>query len=411
MKNRNLNSRCLGWSSIKRHHGELWHVVDDAEWTCLSTRQPSLSPKLPAHCNHLIVTERNRFRTVSQSSSHSVTFANDHREEFADSTPVNTSTPRRPISTSVQSSTCWETDSQPYSLEGSSIHLDSDSDHSTAFSTDAERTSRRAYTMPPLTQASGQDFVGHMRSFSDSHYPPGDDSVLTGTASTGGQPKREMRFFAKLRTSLRLRKSKRFSLPMRKSRENTCPSPPTSPVHLFSTDPGDLLTSSPAISTFPEEVQSSSAIECTSSDCDDGDSLLEETQSPPPAHYSYQLNRIGSILSRLKSVPFKRRPVGRWGYFIGLCLPVQLSSLHPPKDWFQCSSELEESITAFSNLNVPLGEESIFRHDMEHCVLCPFDPPTMPKNSDSGTCFMFERLVVVLTRCNFSQSKPKMRNG
>lgn len=375
----------LGWASIKRHHGELWHIVDDAEWTCSSARQQiNDNNRQLAPNNHLNVAERNRYRTASQSSSHSVTFANENREDFNNTSSLVTSTPRRPNFSSVQPSTCWETDSQSYSLEGSSVHLDSDSDHSTALSTDADRTSRRAYTLPPLTQAPGQDFVGHIRSFSDSQYPPGDDSALNRTASTSGQPTREMRFLARLRTSLRLRKSKRFSLSLRKNKEIFSSMPPSSPIQLVHTNQAEPSATSPALSATAEEFHFSSATEEASSDDEDG--AQEETQSPPPAHYSYQLNRIGSILSRLKSVPYKRRPVGRSGYFIGLCLPVQLSNLHPPKAWFERSPDQEESTSAVNSLTVPLNEETLFHHDIKHCVLCSFDPPSMSKESNLGTC-------------------------
>lgn len=151
--------------------------------------------------------------------------------------------------------TCWETDSQPYSLEGSSVHFDSDTEDdgsSIAIASAAEmedagdrepgreqRVCRRAYTLPPSStqpvSASSQGRGGssgmvHVRSFSDSHYPSAGDEVvdslgpvpLSGLFSGGGgggggggssgvdvsatEKSSRMRIWTRLRTSLRLRK-------------------------------------------------------------------------------------------------------------------------------------------------------------------------------------------------------------
>lgn len=113
-----------GWASIKRHHGELWHVVDDSEWNCLLTDHPE-TLRFPTLVDGSLVDglsvrdrtqsslhtdfgatgsnhQQARFRTVSQSSGHSVTFASDDahadRDGEGDETiPAGTltSTPRR----------------------------------------------------------------------------------------------------------------------------------------------------------------------------------------------------------------------------------------------------------------------------------------------------------------------------
>ena len=59
--------------------------------------------------------------------------------------------------------------------------------------------------------------------------------------------------------------------------------------------------------SLAEDTLSSSAAEDVSSEDDDKEeSDIKRCQAP--LHFKYRLNRIGSVLSRLKSVPFKRRP-------------------------------------------------------------------------------------------------------
>lgn len=119
-----------------------------------------------------------------------------------------------------------------------------------------------------------------------------------------------------------------------------------------------------------EETLSSSAAEEASSE-DEDHMKIDST----PLHFEFQLNRIGSILSRLKSVPYKTRPFSSStsrssGSFIGLCLPVQLSYLHPPSDWFESPPDLLSTTISSDIANVTLNEEPQVEHDSEHCIIC-----------------------------------------
>jgi hypothetical protein len=362
-----------GWASIKRHHGELWHVLDDSEWNSLYFQHVS-DPFVLKDSIRLNV-ERERLRTVSQSSCHSVTFAADEREDTKTASIV-TSTPRQRTGSLGQPTGCWETDSQPYSLEGSSINFDSDSDRSSdvASAEGAIRSCRRAYTLPLSTQTPGQEYAPHFRSFSDSHYPMADDASCVVPTSPSSRPKRESRIWSKLRTSLRLRRSKRFSLPVR----DVFYVPPDTPkvIQLLRTELTDGALGS------AEDTFSSSAAEDASSEDDD-----KEEADATPLHFEYQLNRIGSILSRLKSVPYKRRPrifsssSNRSGCYIGLCLPIRLSYLHPPSDWFE---QPDLMINTISLSNMTLNEEPQFVHESQHCIICSKDPSVLDMESESS---------------------------
>ena len=368
-----------GWASIKRHHGELWHIVDESEWHCLHIKPDSEFKHVIKDNNKLDV--RNRMRTVSQSSCHSVTFAADER---ADVLSVVTSTPRQPTSV-APGGCCWETDSQPYSLEGSSINFDSDSDQSTGLPAgggSVDRNYRRAYTLPLSVQTPGQEYVPHFRSFSDSHYPAADDSAsLEVTSSPTSRPKRESRIWNKLRTSLRLRKSKRFSLPT---------GSPVSAHPLKSPDsvkPIVLVRSEPMNgSAAAEEALSSSTAEDEESSDDEYGDVKEEFDSSS-LRYEYQLNRIGSILSRLKSVPYKKRLVSssaRSSCFIGLCLPVQLSYIHPPSSWFEGHVDPYISTILHEVTTMTLNEELQVDHDVDQCIICSKEPSIVSQRETSN---------------------------
>ena len=103
---------------MRRHHGELWHVVDAAEWILFpgGVKKAEEDDDLGE-----------RARTMSLCSSQSVSFAVQSASASATRRP-NSGIASGPAS--GPASGCWETDSQPYSLEGSSIQFDSDSDHS-----------------------------------------------------------------------------------------------------------------------------------------------------------------------------------------------------------------------------------------------------------------------------------------
>ncbi|KAI9556963.1 hypothetical protein GHT06_016757 [Daphnia sinensis] len=365
----------FGWASIKRHHGELWHVLDDSEWNSLYFQHVS-DPLILKDNSHLGVV-RDRPRTVSQSSCHSVTFAADERDDTR-AASILTSTPRQRSGSVEQPNGCWETDSQPYSLEGSSINFDSDSDHSSDVPTpeDAIRSCRRAYTLPLSVQTPGQEYVPHFRSFSDSHYTMADGVSCAVPTSPTTRPKRESRIWSKLRTSLRLRRSKRFSLPVRSSSKQSSFIPPeTEPIQLLRSEPTDGAMCS------TEETFSSSAAEEASSEEDD-----REERDTAPLHFEYQLNRIGSILSRLRSLSYKRRPrllsslSNRSGCYIGLCLPIQLSYLHPPADWFE-QPVPPMPCTSFSNMT--LNEEPHFVHQWQDCIVCSKDPSAIVEQDTS----------------------------
>ena len=211
--------------------------MDDSEWNCFYLPDGSDPFVLKDRFRVSIsVNVRDRLRTVSQSSCHSVTFAADEREDIKSSVSILTSTPRQRTGSLGQPTGCWETDSQPYSLEGSSINFDSDSDHSSDVQSGeiAVRSCRRAYTLPLSTQTPGQEYVPHFRSFSDSHYPAVDDASCAVPTSPSNRPKRESRIWSKLRTSLRLRRSKRFSLPVRSSKESSfIPPESAEPIQLL----------------------------------------------------------------------------------------------------------------------------------------------------------------------------------
>ena len=370
----------IGWASIKRHHGELWHVVDDSEWSCFSPQQLGV-PVQDSSGNRLDVGDRDRRRTISQSSSYSVTFAGDDLGE----SDVLTSTPRRLTAGGGggggPGASHWETDSQPYSLEGSSIHFDSDSDHSAVLpsgsGSDAERTCRRAYTLPPSSHApSGQEYVAQ-RSFSDSHYPPAEDLPsglpTSAGASSAGQPKREPRIWTKLRMSLRLRSSKRSFLPNRSS----TPPPsfaPTPPIQLIHIEPSAPLGS---LSSADDTL---SPVEDSESSDDDDD---EGNDTPPHFHFDNQFNRIGSILNRLKSVQYKRRRLlNLSGCYIGLSLPVQLSQLYPPAEWFEPINQIDPSVTTtLSFLTIAANEETQYEHARDQCILCSESHPAQSNPS------------------------------
>ena len=374
MRRKQTNSRKwnLGWASIKRHHGELWHVVEDSEWNCFYLQQ--VDDQHVVKENNRLDVRRERLRTVSQSSYHSVTFADD--EEVRVPSMV-TSTPRQATALVGQSTGCWETDSQPYSLEGSSINFDSDSDQSAEVPSNdnGDRNCRRAYTLPISVQTPGQDYVPHFRSFSDSHYPAADDSSNGVPASPTNRPKRELRIWTKLRTSLRFRKSKRFSLPVRPAKETSFV-PDEMPIKYIHSEPTDGAT------TSTEETMSSSAAEEASSE----DADQEEEPHPAPLHFEYQLNRIGSILSRLKSAQqYKRRPMSstssRSGGYVGLCLPVQLSYLHPPQNWFEPQPDPFTNTINFAVMT--LNEEPQFVHEKQLCILCSEETPVAIQSESS----------------------------
>ena len=353
--------------------------MDDSEWNCFSASENQLGapclqyPVLQegAASNRLDVGERDRRRTISQSSSYSVTFAGD---DLGDS-DVLTSTPRRLTGGGGggPGASHWETDSQPYSLEGSSVHFDSDSDHSAVLpsggsGSDGDRTCRRAYTLPPSSQTPGQDYVTQ-RSFSDSHYLPADELPSGLPTSSSGQPKRETRIWTKLRMSLRLRTSKRSFLPNRSS----TPPPsfaPTPPIQLIHIEPPPLGTCSADDTLSPVE-------DSESSEDDEGN------HTPPPLHFDYQFNRIGSILNRLKSVQYKkRRPLNPSGCYIGLSLPVQLSNFYPPPEWFE--PQVDASVTTLTFLTIPANEEMQYEHATEQCILCSVGHPVQPNPSTSN---------------------------
>lgn len=429
----------LGWASIKRHHGELWHVVDDSEWISrpLVHHHPVISfsntmEKSLLNPSAELNGERDRLRTISQSSGHSVTFASDKEgegEEAAGPVACMTSTPRRMTATT----TSWETDSQPYSLEGSSIHFDSDSDLSSmpGGAEETDRICRRAYTLPPPSSssqaASGgrNDSTHHFRSFSDSHYPADDDVIVdplgrgagalppasanSSTVSSADRQRREgngssgsssrVRIWTKLRTSLRLRRSKRFSLPSRPLSSSSVASVP---------HPSVTVKEAPL-----SQAESEDKAQCPSSSAEEtGDDEAEDDgpedeallpAPPPPLPQGQQINRIGSILNRLKSVPYKkRRPLGgasATGRYIGLCLPIQLSYLHPPPDWFDRKLSDEEDAdfegeltfneeSTLRRMSYPtfcftIGEEAHYDHQADGCILCSssVDPvPTTPSS-------------------------------
>lgn len=385
----------LGWASIKRHHGELWHVLDDSEWN--STYLHRVSDPTMLKDNAQLGVGHDRLRTVSQSSCHSVTFATDEREDTRAASIV-TSTPRQRTGSVDQPNGGWETDSQPYSLEGSSINFDSDSDHSSDVPTtdDAIRPCRRAYTLPLSVQTPGQEYVPHFRSFSDSHYTIADGVSNAVLSFPTARPKRESRIWSKLRTSLRLRRSKRFSLPVRSSSKRSFSIPPENePIQLLRSE----LTDGAMCSA--EETLSSSAAEEASSEEDN-----KEERDSAPLHFEYQLNRIGSILSRLKSVSYKRRPrllsslSNRSGSYIGLCLPIQLSYLHPPADWFE---QPVPSIPTASFANMTLNEEPHFVHEWQDCIICSEDPSAAAELDSSKFLQLFIQLTSILTNVhNFS---------
>lgn len=340
-------------------------MVDDSEWNCFYLQL--VDDQHVVKDNNRLDVRRDRLRTVSQSSCHSVTFAADERGDIIASSVV-TSTPRRDATgLAGQTTGCWETDSQPYSIEGSSINFDSDSDQSSESPANIgpDRTCRRAYTLPLSVQTPGQEYVPHFRSFSDSHYPTTDEASNGVPTSPTSRPKRESRIWNRLRTSLRLRKSKRFSLPVGTSKESPFKPPEIAPIHLLRSEPMIDGASGSA-----EETLSSSAAEEASSD-DEDHMKIDST----PLHFEFQLNRIGSILSRLKSVPYKTRPFSSStsrssGSFIGLCLPVQLSYLHPPSDWFESPPDLLSTTISSDIANVTLNEEPQVEHDSEHCIIC-----------------------------------------
>lgn len=298
----------IGWASIKRHHGELWHVIDEAEWYCFQ-------PEVVAN-ERKDVAATERARTMSLCSSHSVSFAG----------AANTSTPCRAAEiagVAGTSSTCWETDSQPYSLEGSSIQFDSDSDYSIH---DVDR-SRRSYTLPPCSQAPMENVI-HFRSLSESHYQPSEE--LTEGSSSG--PQKEIRIWSKLRSSLRLPKSKRFSG-----------------------------------FTFPRRLSKSPipVVEVN-------DSALEDKFKPPepdddPSSDEYQLNRLGSVSS--PSVPHKKRSFStssNWtSCYIGLSLPQRLSQFQPVVEQYKPDFD-DSTDSAFHTVS----EEAQFEHVTAQCLLC-----------------------------------------
>ena len=301
----------VGWPSIKRHHGELWHVIDETEWYCSHPVETKESKD---------VTVAERARTMSLCSSHSVSFAG------ATSTPCrNTDTAEATEATGATGTTpsFWETDSQPYSLEGSSIQFDSDSDHSFQ---DADR-SRRSYTLPPCSQPPMESVI-HFRSLSESHYQPSVE--LSGGSSF---PTKETRIWSRLRTSLRLPKSKRFngfSLPRRKSKSTT-------PV---------VQVNDPALN----------------------ETVMAVEFDDDPSSDEYQLNRLSSITNPLKPVAYRKRSLNPSSYwtscYIGLSLPLRISQFHSTVEQFE-SHPNDSADSAFYAIN----EEAQFEHATAQCLL------------------------------------------
>ena len=336
---------------------------------------------------------RERIRSTSQSSSYSVTFARD----FADSHSnkgLLTSTPVRTGACSGAVASSWETESQPYSLEGSSIHFDSDSEAdvdnlndlirpAAADATQSADRSRRAYTLPPSSH-SGSDHVAHFRSFSDSHYPAEEMESVMSNAQNPRRPSVEARIWNKLRSSFRLRKSKRFSLPGRSSdrKESSPPaSSTTSPVQMvhFESSTTDASSTNP-----PENIAQNE----TSSDEETVPSLLQA---------EFPLNRMGSVLSHVKQASHKKKLHSRTGRattnkscFIGLCLPIVLSSFYPEKELFDPLIDVSNSSSCNS-----VSDETQFDHEADKCFLCSKGLPS--SSLDDGKKMLKVILHVGLT--------------
>lgn len=149
--------------------------------------------------------------------------------------------------------------------------------------------------------------------------------------------------------------------------------------------------------SLAEDTFSSSAAEDVSSEDDDKEeSDVKRCQAP--LHFKYRLNRIGSVLSRLKSVPFKRRPrvlsssSNRSCYYMGLCLPIQLTYLHPPSDWIE---QPDPMINTMSFSNMTLNEEPQFVYESQHCIICSKDYSILFVESESSK---FHSLVYLVNK-------------
>lgn len=330
---------------------------------------------------------RERLRTTSQSSSLSVTFAADFAANITEKGGVIVaSTPIRPGA----STTSWDSDSQPYSLQGSSINFDSDSDLSVQ---DTDRN-RRAYTLPPNIH-SATDYVSHLRSFSDSHYPAATEETST-IGHNSRRPSMDTRIWNKLRSSFRLRKSKRFSLPARPwKRESAAPPAASSvskPIEMVNLESCNRTESAKSV----ENQLSSNDDDDDDEDDDNGD---EEEEEPAA---------LGSVLSRLKWAPSKKRPINcrsNAPVYIGLCLPVKLSSFYPKKELFDLL--LDDSSAHSSTI---VGDDVQFDHQVPYCVLCSnkmyLDATVESSNSPTDECRFYFYVII----CFSFQKRNRTRN-
>lgn len=186
--------------------------------------------------------------------------------------------------------------------------------------------------------------IAHFRSFSDSHYQPSDETNKTLTAGLPDDrvDKADTRIWTKLRTSFRMRKSSRFTLPRRSSKKSA-------PIPSFDCKPSADV---PDVTVVDDDVSS--------------------TEETTPPLFEYQLNRISSVMSQLKSVPFLDQLSSssglRMGCYIGLCLPVHISSFHPSADMFDGS--LNQAQSASDVFSLPFCEDVQFMHVTAHCIVC-----------------------------------------
>ena len=412
-----------GWASIQRHHGDIWSIVDDSEWNYGNhgrvKETANKSTMTPTGAREAIAIGRERIRSTSQSSSYSVTFAGDLRgptKSMATSTPLQ---PTGSTATTAPGTGSWDTESQAISLEGSSIHFESDSDlelevdqRLNGAEKDAATTDRcrRAYTLPPNIHPSPDQHVTHFRSFSDSHYPctaenggqePSEASGLTSAHVNPRRASAETRIWDKLRSSLRLRRPKRFSLSVRSSSTKGERSLPiSSPASLVLHRPTEA-TSLPA-SIYPSTAIGSTNVQDANSDeISNGDDLECDSEEPFSDDVLPLLRSTSTKNQKISSI--KSRGAGsrdssrRWvtPAFIGLCLPARLSSFYPPKDFFDARPKTPLTPT----LTVPnwLGDDTQFEHDIEQCLVCSHADPGIPVSRPMASLLVQsdeERLLV-----------------
>jgi hypothetical protein len=77
---------------------------------------------------------------------------------------------------------------------------------------------------------------------------------------------------------------------------------------------------------------------------------------------------------------------------MGLCLPIQLTYLHPPSDWIE---QPDPMINTMSLSNMTLNEEPQFVYESQHCIICSKDYSILFVESESSK---FHSLVYLVNK-------------